>query len=153
MVASAHKVNIKADIMFKQSSYNDADLLILPGGMPGASNLFQHKGVCKAIKNQLAAGKKVASICAAPSVVLAAIGVLKDKKATCYPGFENGLKDAGATYTGALVTVDGNITTAEGPAASFPFAFELLSKLVNEATSNKVAEGMRYKHLMEANKH
>ena len=147
MVASAHKVNIKADIMFKQGSYNDADLLILPGGMPGASNLFQHKGVCKAIKNQLAAGKKVASICAAPSVVL------KDKKATCYPGFENGLKDAGATYTGALVTVDGNITTAEGPAASFPFAFELLSKLVNEATSNKVAEGMRYKHLMEANKH
>ena len=146
MVASAHKVNIKADIMFKQGSYNDADLLILPGGMPGASNLFQHKGVCKAVKNQLAAGKKVASICAA-------IGVLKDKKATCYPGFENGLKDAGATYTGALVTVDGNITTAEGPAASFPFAFELLSKLVNEATSNKVAEGMRYKHLMEENKH
>ena len=92
LVASAHGVNIEADIMFEQGDFSDADLLMLPGGMPGASNLFQHTGVCKAVMNQFAAGKKVAAICAAPAVVLAAIGVLSGKKATCYPGFEKGQK-------------------------------------------------------------
>lgn len=149
LVESAHSVNIKADMLFKQGTYDDADLLIIPGGMPGARNLSNHEGVCKAIKNQLVAGKKVAAICAAPSVVLAAIGVLNGKNATCYPNYESALKPAGANYTGNLVTVDGNITTAEGPAAAFPFAFELLSQLVSKSTSKAIAEGMRYKHLME----
>ena len=76
LVESAHGVNIEADIQFEQSDYADADLIMLPGGMPGASNLFEHEGVCKAVMNQFAAGKKVAAICAAPSVVLAQLGVL-----------------------------------------------------------------------------
>ena len=145
LVASAHGVNIEADIMFEQGDFSDADLLMLPGGMPGASNLFQHTGVCKAVMNQFAAGKKVAAICAAPAVVLAAIGVLSG---TCYPGFEKALAEAGATYTGDLVTVDGNVTTAEGPAAAFPYAYELLTQLVDKQTSDQIAEGMRFKHLM-----
>jgi 4-methyl-5(b-hydroxyethyl)-thiazole monophosphate biosynthesis len=98
--------------------------------------------------DQFAAGKKVAAICAAPAVVLAAIGVLNGKKATCYPGFEKALAEAGATYTGDLVTVDGNVTTAEGPAAAFPYAYELLTQLVDKQTSDRIAEGMRFKHLM-----
>ena len=142
LVASAHGVNIEADIMFEQGDFSDADLLMLPG------NLFQHTGVCKAVMNQFAAGKKVAAICAAPAVVLAAIGVLSGKKATCYPGFEKALAEAGATYTGDLVTVDGNVTTAEGPAAAFPYAYELLTQLVDKQTSDQIAEGMRFKHLM-----
>jgi 4-methyl-5(b-hydroxyethyl)-thiazole monophosphate biosynthesis len=148
LVTSAHGVNIEADMMFEQGDFDDAELLMLPGGMPGASNLFQHTGVCKAVMDQFAAGKKVAAICAAPAVVLAAIGVLNGKKATCYPGFEKALAEAGATYTGDLVTVDGNVTTAEGPAAAFPYAYELLSQLVNKQTSDQIAEGMRFKHLM-----
>ena len=119
---------------------------MLPGGMPGASNLFDHKGVCKAVVDQHMAGKKVAAICASPAVVLAPLGILEGKKATCYPGFEQALEDA--TYTGDLVTVDGNVTTGEGPAAAFPFAYELLSQLVNKQTSDQIAEGMRFKHLM-----
>ena len=149
LVASAHGVNIEADIMFEQGDFDDADLLMLPGGMPGASNLFQHTGVCKAVMAQFAAGKKVSAICAAPAVVLAPIGVLNGKKATCYPGFEKSLAEAGATYTGDLVTVDGNVTTAEGPAAAFPYAYELLTQLVDKKTSDQIAEGMRFKHLME----
>ena len=144
---SAHGVNIEADIQFEQSDYQDADLLMLPGGMPGAANLCQHEGVCKAVCEQLAAGKKVSAICAAPAVVLAPLGLLDGKKATCYPGFENALE--GATYTGDLVTVDGNITTAEGPAAAFPYAYELLSQLVDKQTADQIAEGMRFKHLMQ----
>lgn len=148
LVESAHGVNIEADLQFEQCDFADADLLMLPGGMPGAANLYAHEGVCKAVCNQAAAGKKVSAICAAPAVVLAQLGLLEGKKATCYPGFEQALKDAGATYTADLVTVDGNITTGEGPAAAFPYAYELLSQLMNKEVSDQVAEGMRFKHLM-----
>ncbi len=148
LVNSAHGVNVEADIMFEQGDFSDADLIFLPGGMPGASNLFAHKGVCKAVVDQFATGKKVAAICASPAVVLAPLGILEDKKATCYPGFESALAENNATYTGALFTVDGNVTTGEGPAAAFPFAYELLSQLVNKQTSDQIAEGMRFKHLM-----
>lgn len=146
LVQTAHGVNIEADLMFEQGDFSDADLLFLPGGMPGASNLYQHKGVCKAITDQYANGKKVAAICASPAVVLAPLGILDGKRATCYPGFEQALTKA--TYTADLVTVDGNITTGEGPAAAFPFAYELLAQLVDQQTSDQIAEGMRYKHLM-----
>ena len=147
LVESAHGVNIEADLQFEQCDFSDVDLLMLPGGMPGASNLFDHKGVCKAVVDQYAAGRKVAAICASPAVVLAPLGILDGKKATCYPGFEQALEDA--TYTGELVTVDGNITTGEGPAAAFPFAYELLAQLVDKKSSEQIAEGMRFKHLMQ----
>ncbi|MBR6276083.1 MAG: DJ-1/PfpI family protein [Prevotella sp.] len=149
LVESAHGVNIEADLQFEQCDFSDADLLMLPGGMPGASNLFEHEGVCKAVMEQFAAGKKVAAICAAPAVVLAQLGILDGKKATCYPGFEKALSEAGATYTADLVTVDGNVTTGEGPAAAFPYAYELLTQLVDKKTSDQIAEGMRFKHLMQ----
>ena len=147
LVQSAHGVNIEADMMIEQCDFSDADLLFLPGGMPGATNLFENKDVCKAVVDQHAAGKKVAAICASPAVVLAPLGILDGKRATCYPGFEQALTES--TYTGDLVTVDGNVTTGEGPAAAFPFAYELLTQLVNKQTSDQIAEGMRFKHLMQ----
>ena len=146
VVETAHNVQIVADAMIEDCNFGDADLLLLPGGMPGASNLYAHETVCQAVRSQAAAGKKIAAICAAPAVVLAQLGVLDGKQATCYPGFEHLLTKA--QYTADLVTVDGNITTAEGPAAAFPFAYELLSQLVNREVSDQIAEGMRFKHLM-----
>lgn len=150
LVRSSHGVNIETDIMFEEGDFSDADLLFLPGGMPGATNLFDHKGVCKAIVDQHAAGKKVAAICASPAVVLAPLGILEGKRATCYPGMEAPLPENGATYTGDLVTVDGHVTTGEGPAAAFPFAYELLAQLVDKKTADQIAEGMRFKHLINA---
>jgi 4-methyl-5(b-hydroxyethyl)-thiazole monophosphate biosynthesis len=149
LVESAHGVNMEADLQFDQVDYSDADLLMLPGGMPGASNLFAHEGVREVLMAQYKAGKKIAAICASPAVVLAPLGILDGKRATCYPGFEKALEETGATYTGDLVTVDGNITTGEGPAAAFPYAYELLTQLVDKQTSDQIAEGMRFKHLME----
>jgi 4-methyl-5(b-hydroxyethyl)-thiazole monophosphate biosynthesis len=146
MVETAHGVRIQADTMFADCDFSDADLLFLPGGMPGASNLYAHEGVCQAVLSQAEAGKKVAAICAAPAVVLAQLDVLDGKQATCYPGFEQLLTKA--HYTADLVTVDGNVTTAEGPAAAFPLAYELLAQLVNQQVSNQIAEGMRFVHLM-----
>ncbi len=148
IVESAHGVGIRADVMFDECDFADADLLMLPGGMPGASNLFAHEGVCKALLSQQEQEKKIAAICASPAVVLAQLGILDGKKATCYPGFEQMLTTA--DYTGELVTVDGNITTGEGPAAAFPYAYTILADLVDEQTASQIAEGMRFKHLMEA---
>jgi len=144
-VETAHRVKIEADALFADCDFSDADLLMLPGGMPGASNLNNHDGVRQALLKQHASGKKVAAICAAP-LVLGGLGILRGKRATCYPGFEQTLE--GATYTGELCTVDGNVTTGEGPAAAFPFAYALLAQLVSQEVSDQVAEGMRFKHLM-----
>ena len=147
VVESSHQVQFIADAMIEDCNFSDADLLLLPGGMPGASNLYQHQGVREAVLRQHEAGKRLAAICAAPGVVLGQLGILKGKKATCYPGFESMLD--GATYTAALCTVDGPVTTGEGPAAAFPFAYELLSQLVDQQTADQIAEGMRFKHLMQ----
>jgi 4-methyl-5(b-hydroxyethyl)-thiazole monophosphate biosynthesis len=146
IVESAHGVGIQTDVLFEVCDFSDADLLMLPGGMPGASNLYEHEGVCQALLAQQEKGKKIAAICASPAVVLAPLGILDGKKATCYPGFEEALYEA--DYTGDLVTVDGNVTTGEGPAAAFPYAYELLTQLVDKQTSDQIATGMRYKHLM-----
>jgi len=147
LVTSAHGVPMLADAVVADCDFSDADLLLLPGGMPGASNLYEHQGVCDAVYAQHEAGRKVAAICAAPAVVLAQLGILNGRRATCYPGFEQLLTKA--QYTGDLVTVDGNITTGEGPAAAFPFAYELLEQLTDKQTADQVAEGMRFKHLMQ----
>lgn len=145
-VVSAHGVTMKADMLFEDTDLSDADLLMLPGGMPGATNLNEHEGLKKALLEHDKKGKTVAAICAAP-LVLGGLGLLKGRKATCYPGFESYL--TGAEYTRALCTVDGNIVTGEGPAAAFPYAFTLLATLKNEATAQAIADGMRYTHLMQ----
>ena len=146
IVESAHGVQLFADALFEDCDFNDADLLLLPGGMPGATNLYEHAGLCEAVKAHAAKGRRLAAICAAPAVVLGQLGLLQGRRATCYPGFERLL--AGATYTADLFTTDGPVTTGEGPAAAFPFAYELLALLTDGQTSDQVAEGMRYKHLM-----
>ena len=124
LVESAHGVTMTADMLFEDADFSDADILMLPGGLPGATNLNDHEGVREAMKRQAESGGIVAAICAAP-MVLGGIGVLKGKRATCYPGFETYLE--GAEYTAELCTVDGNVVTGEGPAAAFPYAYTLLS--------------------------
>lgn len=146
LVTSAHGVQMVADAELADCPMGDADLLLLPGGMPGASNLYAHEGVREAVDAHCKAGKLTAAICAAPAVVLGQMGLLSGRQATCYPGFEQLLQ--GAAYTGELCTVDGNIVTAEGPAAAFPFAYTLLAMLTSKATSHQVAVGMRFAHLM-----
>lgn len=140
-VESSHGVIVKADMFFDESDYEDADLLMLPGGMPGAENLNECEELCDLLVRHNAAGRHIAAICAAP-MVLGSLGLLEGRRATCYPGFEDRM--TGATYTGEPVTTDGNITTGEGPAATFPYAYRLLAMLTDEQTAHNVAKGMRY---------
>ena len=145
-VESAHGVTMIADTWIGDCDLTDADLLLLPGGMPGASNLYACEPLRQALVNQQEEGKMIAAICASPAIVLGQMGLLQGYRATCYPGFEQLL--SGAEYTGELCTVDGNIITGEGPAAAFPFAYALLAILQDEATAQQIADGMRYTHLM-----
>ncbi len=145
-VEMAHGVTVKADMKFEDATFDDADLLMLPGGLPGATNLNAHEGVRRAVLEQYESGRLVAAICAAP-MVFGSLGIVKGRRATCYPGFEKYLD--GAQYTHELCTVDGNVVTGEGPAATLPYAYTLLAMLTTEQTAREVAEGMMFLHLME----
>lgn len=146
-VETAHGVTVKADLLFEDADLSDADLLMLPGGMPGATNLNGHEPLRQALLAHNERGGRIAAICAAP-MVLGGLGLLLGKRATCYPGFEKYL--IGADYTHELFTIDGNITTGEGPAASLPYAYALLEQLTDAQTARQVSEGMMYVHLMES---
>lgn len=143
---SAHGVTLTADVIIEDvSDFSDADLLMIPGGMPGSENLCNHPAVRKAIAAQYEAGKLVSAICAGP-MIFGSLGIAQGKRCTCYPGFEETL--TGATYTADLVTVDGNVITGEGPAAAFPYAYTICEMLCGKATAEALREGMMYNHLM-----
>ena len=139
LVASSHGFRIMADAVFSEIDLTQAVALIMPGGMPGAQNLCDFGPLREAIIKQNERGGLLCAICAAP-MTLGAAGVLKDKQATCYPGFEKFLD--GATYTQELCTVDGNITTGKGPAAAFIYSSRLLEQLVSREKSEEVKSGM-----------
>ena len=147
VVTSAHGVGVVADELFAEVSGElaDADLLVLPGGMPGASNLFAHEGLREALVAQSERQGRIAAICAAPAVVLAPLGLLAGKRATCYPGFEQAFDDC--DYTAELVTTDGLVTTACGPGAAMAFGYELLRQLGLAEAADALQEGMRYNQL------
>lgn len=145
-VESAHGVEVKADVWFEDvESFDDADLLLLPGGMPGAANLDMHHQLGQVLIDHCERGKLMGAICAAP-LVLGRRGLLDGRHATCYPGFEQYLD--GAEITHELVTEDGNIITGEGPAAAFEYGYRLLARFVPAEDVEALKEGMRYKHLM-----
>ncbi len=146
LVESSHGVTVKADLLFEDGDFTDADLLMLPGGMPGSANLNAHEGVRNALKAQYDAGKRVAAICAAP-MVLGSIGILEGKRATCSPGFQTYL--TGATYTGNLFEEDGLVTTGEGPAASLPYAYHILGYFIPEEQVRDLERKMQFAHLMQ----
>ena len=147
VVESAHGVGIRADLLFDEADLASADLLMLPGGLPGATNLNAHEGLRRALAEHNARGRRIAAICAAP-LVLGGLGLLEGRRATCYPGFEKYM--TGATYTAELFTTDGNITTGRGPAAVLPYSYALLEQFVGPEATKQVRDGMIYTQLMEA---
>ena len=139
IVAGAHGVPVLADRMFAEINPEDAEMILLPGGLPGATNLDAHEGLNQMILDFAAAEKPLAAICAAP-LVLGNRGLLQGKKATCYPGFETYLQ--GAEYTAALVEKDGNIITGKGPGAAMEFAFAIVEKYCGIDKVNELKQGM-----------
>ena len=139
VVAGAHGVPVLADKMFDEINSEDAEMILLPGGLPGATNLDAHEGLGRMILEFAEAEKPLAAICAAP-LVLGNRGLLQGKRATCYPGFETYLQ--GATYTAALVEKDGQIITGKGPGAAMEFAFAIVEKYCGIDKVNELKQGM-----------
>ena len=89
----AHQIPVEADLLFEELNAEDVEMIVLPGGMPGAANLDMYSGLDKLIRYFAAEHKPMAAICAAP-LVYGRRGLLNGKKATCYPGFEQYLEGA-----------------------------------------------------------
>lgn len=141
IVASSHEVSVVADALFEEINEEDIEMIVLPGGLPGSTNLDEHAGLDKLIMSFAAQSKPMAAICAAP-LVYGKRGLLNCKKATCYPGFDKFLQ--GAEYTGNIVEVSDNFILGKGPAAAAPFGFAILEKLAGVEKANEVKKGMLF---------
>jgi protein deglycase len=139
-VTSSHKVSVVADKLFEEIDCADADMLVLPGGMPGTTNLNNHKALKEALKANYDKKGWVTAICAAP-MILGQLELLKGRKATCYPGHEPDL--LGATFTGKPVEIDKNVITARGAGVSLQFGLALLAALEGPAKAAEIKDKMR----------
>lgn len=138
-VEGAHGLRLNACMNLKDINDKLADAIILPGGMPGAMNLYECEDLRKIIQVHFDANKILAAICAAP-LVYGKMGLLEGKTATCYPGFETELK--GANTIDEPVWQDDKIITGRGPAYAFDFGITILQALVGTTKATEVAEGL-----------
>ena len=147
-VMGTHNIPVEADIIFEEADYDGCEMIVLPGGLPGADHLGEHEGLTAHIRSFAENDKYLAAICAAPQV-FGAQGVLEGKKATIYPSMEGCLK--GAQPQDEIVVTDGRIITSMGPATAMPFALKLIEVLKGKECSEKVASGLLWNRLQGAN--
>ncbi len=140
-VLGAHNISIRADKLYSEIDYSDADMLILPGGMPGTTHLSEHTELKKLLINHNKDNKMIAAICAAPSV-LGINGILRGKRATCYPGFEDKLE--GAIYSNDRVVKDQNIITSKGLGTALEFAIEIIEHYKGKELGDTIKQSVQY---------
>lgn len=138
-VKGAHGIIVTVDETFENADNWGADMLVLPGGMPGTRYLGEHEGLREVITSFAEKNKPIAAICAAPSI-LGKMGLLDKKKAVCYPGFEETLK--GAVIGEDIVSQEGNIITSKGPGTAVYFALRLVELLTGREAAEELREGM-----------
>lgn len=136
-VKTSHSINVTADITIDELKINDANAIVLPGGMPGTLNLEANSVVQSSIDYCVENGKYVCAICAAPSI-LGHKGLLKGREAICFPGFEEDL--SGATISDKYVVTDGKFITARGAGVAVDFGLEIVKALAGNDLSNKIRE-------------
>ena len=140
-VTGSHGIQVAMDGVF-DGNLDAYDLVVLPGGMPGSTNLRDHEGLIASLQARNKAGKYIAAICAAP-IVLNRAGLLEGRKFTCFPGVEEQIT-AGQTD---LVVVDGNIITSRGAGTALAFAYALVDLLGGDG--QQLAHTMVYDRLFK----
>jgi 4-methyl-5(b-hydroxyethyl)-thiazole monophosphate biosynthesis len=138
-VSGSHGILVIADSLFSEADFNDNDMLYLPGGKLGTENLDAHEGLKDLISKQTLENKKLAAICAAPSI-LGKMGILNGKEAICYPGFENKLQ--GAILSENKIVKSGNIYTAKGAGVAVQFALKLVEELKGSELAQQIADSI-----------
>lgn len=141
-VGGSHSIVVKADFVIDEVWLKTYDLLVLPGG-PGHKNLEKCDLLMKYVKKFNEEGKKLAAICAAPSI-LGRAGVLKGKTVTCFPGYE--AECLGATCTGAEAEISENVITGRSAGAAVPFALKIIEAFEGKEAAKKMAEAIFYDH-------
>jgi len=143
-VKGARGITVNADALLrdiiKRGGTAAFDVLVIPGGMPGATNIAASKEAGALITEMASAGKLVCAICAAPAVVLAPLGLLSGKKFTCYPGMEE--KVQGGKWTDERVAIDGSIITSRGAGTAGEFAIAIIERLLSQAEGEKIARAV-----------
>lgn len=140
-VTGAHGISIKADVLFENAVNDKADILVLPGGMPGAKHLQEHKKLGALLVSEANKKTLIGAICAAPAV-LGRLHLLEGKRACCYPGFEGEL--LGAEVLKEPVVVDERIITSRGMGTAIAFSLALLKQIKGEAQAKQVADSILY---------
>ena len=138
-VTGAHNIRIAADALFEEADYSEAEIMILPGGMPGSKNLNAHLGLKDQLLSFDKSKKRIAAICAAP-LVLGGLHILEGHEAACYPGYEDKLLGADLKYEPALVS--GNIITSRGPGTAMDFSLTIVAELKGESTADELARAL-----------
>ncbi len=142
MVYGAHGIGIEADILFGAADFKNCAMMVFPGGMPGTTNLCNHKELIEEVKQFYASGKPLAAICAAP-MVLAKAGLFDGHEATIYPGMEEEL--VGAVPTAGNVVKSGQLITSKGPGTAMDFALALITELEGEEKALEIREELIYR--------
>ena len=140
-ITTSHGITMLTDLTFAETDFTDADMLVLPGGMPGTKYLNEYQPLRNLLADFYQKGGKVAAICAAPTV-LASLGFLEERKATAYPSCMESL--AGAERSLESVVVDGNVTTSRGLGTAVDFALSLIGQLLGEKKADEIAESVVY---------
>jgi 4-methyl-5(b-hydroxyethyl)-thiazole monophosphate biosynthesis len=141
-VQGAHGLQVFCDLLFEDADYDACDMIVLPGGMPGAKNLSEQEQLVEKLHVFANQGRPIAAICAAPGYVLGLHGILKGRKATCYPGYEEFFENA--TFIDENVVVDGNIITSKGPATAIDFALAIIGALKGSEVEAQIAKDILY---------
>ena len=139
-ITTARKVKITADCLITDCKDKVYDLIVLPGGMPGAEYLRDNKELTEMLKKQKNSPRFYAAICASPAVVFENHGLLTDKKATCYPAMAEKIKNRQALPQ--RLVVDGNCITSQGPGTALEFSLKLVEVLFGSEKANQLAEAM-----------
>lgn len=139
-ITGSHQIQLEADIVFEDMD-GRADMLVLPGGLPGTNHLKAHRGLAKLLTSRYEQGDWVAAICAAPSV-FEGLGFLKNRRATSYPGC---IGEEVGQYLEQPVVKDGNVITSRGVGTAIPFALKLIEVLKGAEKADEIASSIIYK--------
>ncbi|MFA9391949.1 MAG: DJ-1 family glyoxalase III [Prolixibacteraceae bacterium] len=139
-VRGSHHISVVADQLFDASLYSQAEMIFLPGGIPGATHLDAHEGLREQLLSFHQQGKVLGAICAAP-LILGHNQLLQGKMATCFPGFEKELY--GATYSNSSVVTDGQVITGKGAGVALEFALEVVAHFKGKEFAEDIAKKMQ----------
>lgn len=141
-VTGSHGIGVEMDLQYEDVDFDSLDMIVLPGGMPGTKNLEAHAGLMSHVDAFNEAGRFLAAICAAPSI-LGHRGILKGREACCYPGFEKELTDAQVVMNS--VAVSDHVITSRGMGCAIDFSLAIITALCGEPVAKELSDAVIYR--------